>query len=49
MEKPHSGHPRRILLIELLRIGDILVKFPTIAALRQRFPEAHITLLTTRL
>ncbi|MBM4079566.1 MAG: glycosyltransferase family 9 protein [Planctomycetes bacterium] len=49
MEKPRLDHPRRILLIELLRIGDILVKFPTIAALRQRFPEAHITLLTTRL
>jgi len=34
-----------ILLIQLKRIGDLILTTPAIAAVRQRFPEARITLV----
>ena len=34
-----------ILLIQLKRIGDLILTTPAIAALRQKFPEAHLTLV----
>jgi predicted lipopolysaccharide heptosyltransferase III len=34
-----------ILLIQLKRIGDLILTTPAIAALRQKFPEAHVTLV----
>ncbi|HEV3409301.1 MAG TPA: putative lipopolysaccharide heptosyltransferase III [Chthoniobacterales bacterium] len=36
-----------ILLIQLRRIGDLILTTPTIAALREKFPEAHITLVVS--
>ena len=34
-----------ILLIQLKRIGDLILTTPAIAALRQKLPEAHVTLV----
>ncbi len=38
---------RRILVFRIGNIGDILVTLPTLDAIRARFPEAHIALLTS--
>lgn len=38
--------PRRILLLAMLPIGDTLFIMPTVRALRQRYPTAHIAALT---
>ena len=35
----------RILLVRLRQIGDVVFTTPVVAALRQRFPEAHLTYL----
>jgi heptosyltransferase III len=35
----------RILLIQLRRLGDLILTTPAILALRDRFPEAHLPLL----
>ncbi|MCC2667554.1 MAG: UDP-glycosyl transferase/glycogen phosphorylase [Armatimonadetes bacterium] len=35
---------RRILVVRQTRLGDLVVFLPTLAALRRRFPEAHIVL-----
>lgn len=37
---------KRILLIQLRRIGDVLMTTPAVRALKKRFPEAKITFLT---
>ena len=37
-----------VLLIQLKRIGDLILTTPAIAALRQTFPEAKITLIISR-
>jgi len=39
------GEPRRILLVNLTHIGDLLLTTPAIAALRERYPAAHLTML----
>ena len=36
-----------ILLIQLKRIGDLILTTPAIAALRERFPEATLTLVVS--
>ncbi len=33
----------RILLIQLKRIGDVILTTPALVALRERFPDAHLT------
>jgi ADP-heptose:LPS heptosyltransferase len=38
--------PDRILLIQLRRIGDVLMTTPSLRALRQAYPKAHIVYLT---
>ena len=38
----------KILLIQLKRIGDLTLTTPAIAALRQKFPDAYITLVISR-
>jgi len=38
---------KRILIIRLDGIGDLVLSIPAIKALRRRFPLAHITLMTT--
>src|SRR5216110_2526351 len=37
----------KILLIQLKRIGDLILTTPAIAALREKFPETNITLVTS--
>lgn len=37
-----------ILLLQLKRIGDLILTSPVIAALREKFPEATITLIVSR-
>ena len=39
--------PRRILVYRIGNIGDILVTVPTLSAIRKKFPDAHIALLTS--
>lgn len=39
--------PRKILLIKTVAIGDLVVALPSFKAIRDAFPSAHITLLTT--
>jgi ADP-heptose:LPS heptosyltransferase len=38
---------RRILVYRIGNIGDILVTLPTLSAIRTKFPDAHIALLTS--
>jgi predicted lipopolysaccharide heptosyltransferase III len=35
----------KILLIQLKRIGDLILTTPAIAAIREKFPDAHLTLV----
>ena len=37
-----------ILLIQLKRIGDLILTTPAISAVRQKFPEATISLMVSR-
>jgi predicted lipopolysaccharide heptosyltransferase III len=37
----------KILLLQLKRIGDLILTMPAIAALRKRFPDAHLTLVVS--
>jgi ADP-heptose:LPS heptosyltransferase len=39
------GTPRRILVVWICRLGDFIVSTPFLSALRQKFPQAEITLL----
>jgi exopolysaccharide biosynthesis WecB/TagA/CpsF family protein len=38
---------RRLLVVQLADIGDLVLSTPALMALREALPEAHITLLTT--
>src|ERR1041384_7518984 len=38
---------RRILIFRIGNVGDIVAAVPTLEAIRQRFRDAHITLLTS--
>jgi ADP-heptose:LPS heptosyltransferase len=40
--------PKRILVLQLKRIGDLLLTTPALAILRETFPDAEITLLTEK-
>jgi ADP-heptose:LPS heptosyltransferase len=37
----------KILLLQLKRIGDLILTTPAIAALRKNYPDAHITLVVS--
>ncbi len=39
--------PRRILVVKLATLGDLLIATPALRALRTSFPQAHIGVLTT--
>src|SRR4051794_36726883 len=39
--------PRRILVVRLASLGDVLIVTPALRALRASFPEAHIGALIT--
>lgn len=45
----HSSLFRRILVVKLAGIGDLLTAFPALEALRRRYPHAEITALVTPL
>lgn len=46
-EKAQGIIPQRILVIRLGALGDFVQSFGPFQAIRQAFPAAHITLLTT--
>ena len=46
--RPLPHEPRRILAVKLFALGDLLNTTPALRALRERFPEARIDMLTTR-
>ena len=43
----HQRAPQRILLIQLSAIGDTILAIPTIRAIRNRFPNAHLAMLAS--
>lgn len=43
-----NAEPRRLLLIQLKRAGDVIVTTPIIAALKKRFPSAEIDFLVEK-
>ena len=43
-----NGLPRRVLVIALKHIGDVLVATPALRALREHWPQAEIELLVSR-
>lgn len=44
---PPETHPGRILLVCLNNLGDCILFLPVAAALRERYPYAHMALLTS--
>jgi predicted lipopolysaccharide heptosyltransferase III len=44
----YSFGPVKILLLQLKRIGDLILTTPAIAALRENFPHAHLTLVVSK-
>lgn len=46
--RPLPREPRRILAVKLFALGDLLNTTPALRALRERFPDARIDMLTTR-
>ena len=42
-----AGLIKKVLVIKLVAIGDLVVALPTLKALRGKFKDAHIALLTT--
>ena len=45
--KPDFSRVERILIIKTVAIGDIVVALPTIKAIRETYPNAHIAFLAT--
>ena len=39
--------PRRILVVKLASLGDVLTATPAVRALRATFPDSHVGVLTT--
>ena len=49
IERPlQLDHVQRVLVLQLQRLGDSLVFTPALRAIRRRFPDARIDLLTNR-
>ncbi len=44
---PLPADIKKILVIKLVAIGDLVVALPTLRALKQSFPHAHLALMTT--
>jgi lipopolysaccharide heptosyltransferase II len=47
MTVEHRRAPQRILLIQLSAIGDTILTIPTIRAIRNRFPNAHLAVVAS--
>ena len=47
MIEPDWAAVRRLLVVRLDNLGDVLVTTPAIRALRRSLPEAHIALLAS--
>ena len=47
MTVEHRRAPQRILLIQLSAIGDTILTIPTIRAIRNRFPNAHLAMVAS--
>lgn len=45
MYKPEMSKPLKILVINLMHIGDLLLVTPVLRTLRTNYPEAHLALL----
>lgn len=43
---PAFFKPKKILCLRLARLGDVILLVPALKALRNRFPQAHLTVLT---
>jgi len=43
---PEADRPAKFLVLQLKRIGDLILTTPALAALRKHFPQARITLCT---
>jgi len=41
-------NPKKILVIQHKQIGDVILTTPTVKALKEHFPDAHITFLTEK-
>ena len=39
------AEPRRLLIVKLTSVGDVLHAFPAVSAIRRRFPDAHLAWL----
>ena len=48
MAPPEPLTPKRILVIRLDRIGDVVLSTPVVQALRQKFPHAFIAMMVRR-
>ena len=46
--KPRMDDPRRILVVQPSWVGDAVMATPTLRALRERYPQAHIAYLIRR-
>ncbi len=46
-KKSLQPHYKRILVIKLIAIGDLVVALPTIKALRKSFPDVYLAMLVT--
>src|SRR5579859_6606453 len=47
LKSGRMASPRRILVVKLATLGDLLTSTPALRALRTTFPRAHIGVLTT--
>lgn len=47
VQKESVSHPKKILVIQLWGIGETVLTLPSISALRERFPDAHLEVLVT--
>jgi len=41
------SNPKKILVIKLIAIGDLVVALPTLRALKKSFPKSHLAILVT--
>jgi lipopolysaccharide heptosyltransferase III len=47
IQRRYSSKPVKILLLQLKRIGDLILTLPALATLRENFPDARLTLVVS--